>query len=112
MAAGRHSEAVPVLRKALMLDGSQDRTRNNLGFALAVTGQDKAAWRVFRSSANEGSARYQLALAQELRGDNQAALESYRQALEVDPDLDQATEAVSRLTQPTQPEVLSQEEEQ
>jgi len=112
MAAGRHSEAVPILRKALMLDGSQDRTRNNLGFALAVTGQDKAAWRVFRSSANEGNARYQLALAQELRGDNQAALESYREALEVDPDLDQATEAIARLTQPTQSEVLSQEEEQ
>lgn len=112
MAAGRHSEAVPILRKALMLDGSQDRTRNNLGFALAVTGQDKAAWRVFRSSANEGNARYQLALAQELRGDNQAAIESYRQALEVDPDLDQATEAIARLTQPPPSEVLSQEEEQ
>ena len=94
-----------------MLDGSQDRTRNNLGFALAVTGQDKAAWRVFRSSANEGNARYQLALAQELRGDNAAALSSYRLALAKDPDLDEASEAIARLTQTTSSEVLSQEKE-
>ena len=112
MAAGRHAEAVTVLRKALMLDGSQDRTRNNLGFALAVTGQDKAAWRVFRSSANEGNARYQLALAQELRGDNAAALASYRLALEVDPDLDEANDAVARLTEPAPSEVSSEHKEQ
>ena len=112
MAAGRHAEAVPVLRRALMLDGSQDRTRNNLGFALAVTGQDKAAWRVFRSSANEGAARYQLALAQELRGDNEAALKSYQKAIEVDPDLSEADEAIDRLTDNSPPEVSSKEEEQ
>ncbi len=111
MAAGRHADAVPVLRKALMLDGSQDRTRNNLGFALAVTGQDKAAWRVFRSSANEGNARFQLALAQELRGDTEAALASYRQALDVDPDLEEASEAVARLTTSVPPDVSSNDED-
>lgn len=100
MAAGRHAEAVEVLRTALMLDGSQDRTRNNLGFALAVTGQDKAAWRVLRSSTNEGNARYNLALAQEMRGDTEAAIKSYRLALKADPELDAATEAVARLTTP------------
>jgi Flp pilus assembly protein TadD len=100
MAAGRHEEAVEVLRTALMLDGSRDRTRNNLGFALAVTGRDKAAWRVLRSSANEGNARYNLALAQEVRGDNDSALASYKLAIEADPDLDAANEAVARLTAP------------
>ena len=100
-------KAVDVLRTALMLDGSQDRTRNNLGFALAVTGQDKAAWRVLRSSANEGNARYNLALAQEMRGDNEAA-ESYRLAIKADPGLDAAAEAVARLTAP---DVESQTEE-
>ena len=93
-------EAVDVLRTALMLDGSQDRTRNNLGFALAVTGQDKAAWRVLRSSANEGNARYNLALAQEMRGDTEAAIKSYKLAIKADPELDAATEAVARLTAP------------
>ena len=82
--------------------------RNNLGFALAVTGQDKAAWRVLRSSANEGNARYNLALAQEMRGDNEAALESYRLAIKADPGLDAAAEAVARLTAP---DVESQTEE-
>lgn len=100
MAAGRHEEAVDVLRTALMLDGSQDRTRNNLGFALAVTGKDKAAWRVLRSSSDEGNARYNLALAQEMRGDTAAALKSYTMAIEADPELDAATEAVARLTAP------------
>ena len=108
MAAGRHAEAVDVLRTALMLDGSQDRTRNNLGFALAVTGQDKAAWRVLRSSANEGNARYNLALAQEMRGDNEAAIASYRLAIKADPGLDAAADAVARLTAP---DVESQTEE-
>ena len=100
MAAGRHDEAVDVLRTALMLDGSQDRTRNNLGFALAVTGKDKAAWRVLRSSANEGNARYNLALAQEMRGDIEAAIKSYKLAIQADPGLDAATAAVARLTEP------------
>ena len=101
MAAGRHEEAVEVLRTALMLDGSQDRTRNNLGFALAVTGQDKAAWRVLRSSTSESNARYNLALAQEVRGDLEAAIASYRSALESDPSLDAAVEALSRLAPPS-----------
>jgi Flp pilus assembly protein TadD len=98
MAAGRHAEAVTVLRKALMLNGAQARTRNNLGFALVITGQDKAAWRVLRSSTNEENARYNLALAQELRGDNAAAIASYKRALKADPDFEEATSAIARLT--------------
>jgi len=98
MASGQHEEAVVVLRKALMLDGSQPRTRNNLGFALAVTGKDKAAWRVFKAGTDEASARYNLALAQELRGDNTAAINSYKLVLDADPGLTAASEALDRLT--------------
>ena len=111
MAAGRHEEAVVILRKALMLDGSRARTRNNLGFALAVTGQDRAAWRVLRTSDAEGNARYNLALAQELRGDNEAALGSYRKALKADPDLEEANSAITRLTAEPSPKVESNAED-
>ena len=112
MAAGKHKEAVPILRTALMLDGSQPKTRNNLGFALAVAGEDKAALRVLRAGSNMGAARYNLALAQELRGDTEDAMESYRLALEANPDLDEATQAIARLSEATQSEVSSTEEEQ
>lgn len=112
MAAGRHNEAVPILRTALMLDGSQPKTRNNLGFALAVTGEDKAALRVLRAGVSDDSARYNLALAQELRGDSEQALTSYKLALKANPNLEAATQAISRLSQPTQTEVSSSDAEQ
>lgn len=112
MAAGRHADAVPILRSALMLDGSQPRTRNNLGFALAVSGQDKAAFRVLRAGSNDGSARYNLALAQELRGDAEEAIASYRQALDANPDLSKASDAIARLSKPTPPAVLLPPEDQ
>jgi Flp pilus assembly protein TadD len=112
MAAGRHTDAVPVLRSALMLDGSQAKTRNNLGFALAVSGQDKAALRVLRAGSNDWSARYNLALAQELRGDTQEAIASYLQALEANPDLSEATDAIARLSKLPQPAVSSPAEDQ
>ena len=111
MAAGRHSDAVPVLRSALMLDGSQAKTRNNLGFALAVSGQDKAALRVLRAGSNDGNARYNLALAQELRGDADEAIASYRQALEANPGLTEATEAIARLSKSAPTAVSSPSEE-
>ena len=98
MASGQHEEAVVVLRKALMLDGSQQRTRNNLGFALAVTGKDKAAWKIFKAGADEAAARYNLALAQEMRGDTAAAISSYERVLVADSSLTAASEALARLT--------------
>jgi Flp pilus assembly protein TadD len=107
MAAGRHEDAVDVLRKALMLDGSQERTRNNLGFSLATVGNDKAAWRVLRAGSNDASARYNLALAQELRGDMKMAIKSYKQALEANPDMSEATEALARLSSAVDPAVSS-----
>jgi len=112
MAAGRHAEAIPILRNALMLDASQAKTRNNLGFALAVSGEDKAAWRVLRAGTNDGSARYNLALAQELRGDAKNAIASYKQALEANPDLNAATEAIARLSETPQTAVSSPTEEE
>jgi Flp pilus assembly protein TadD len=98
MASGQTEEAVVVLRKALMLDGSQQRTRNNLGFALAVTGKDKAAWKVFKAGTDEASARYNLALAQEMRGDKAAAISNYELVLAADSTLTAASEALARLT--------------
>ena len=112
MAAGRHAEAVPILRTALMLDGSQPKTRNNLGFALAVSGEDKAALRVLRAGVSNDSAQYNLALAQELRGDPERALATYKLALKANPDLEAATQAIARLSETSKTEVSSEDEEQ
>ena len=97
MAAGRHTEAIEVLRKALMLDGSQDRTRNNLGLALAATGDDTAAWRVLKAGTDAVSAHTNLALAQEVRGDINAALNTYKAILSLEPDHTKAQAAIARL---------------
>jgi len=98
MAAGRHEDAVKALRKALAMDSSKLRTRNNLGFALVATNQDNQAWRVFRAGADTATAHTNLALAQELRGDLEAAKKSYEKALQSDPGNALARQALSRLT--------------
>jgi Flp pilus assembly protein TadD len=111
MSAGRHAEAVEVLRKALFNDASVMRTRNNLGFALVATGQDKAAWRVFRAGSDKANARYNLALAQEVRGDKEAAIVSYTAALVDNPDMALAQAALERLNRAsiTEPEAKDDE---
>jgi Flp pilus assembly protein TadD len=112
MASGQHAEAVEVLRKALGLDSSKARTRNNLGFALAATGEDKQAFRVLRAGTDTATAYTNLALAQELRGDLDAAKASYTEALSSDPDRIAATEALQRLSGPLVPsEVASPDKE-
>ena len=100
MAAGRSEEAVESLRRALLLDSSNRRTRNNLGFALVATSQDDKAYRVFRAGGNEAIAHTNLALAQELRGDTQAAKSSYGKAIAADPDAQVARQALQRLSAP------------
>jgi len=113
MAVGQNDEAITALRRALILDGSRERTRNNLGFALAAAGQDKAAWRVLRAGKDSASARYNLALAQELRGDLDAARTSYSDALSENPDLNDAKQALIRLEPDVtdSPDVSSTEQE-
>jgi Flp pilus assembly protein TadD len=98
MAAGRHAEAVTTLREALSLDSSKLRTRNNLGFALVATEQDEAAFRVFRAGGDAVTAHSNLAMAQEIRGDNAAAKASYEAVLAADPDHLMAVEALRRLS--------------
>jgi Tfp pilus assembly protein PilF len=65
---------------------------------LAATGDDAAAWRVLKAGNNEADARTNLALAQEARGDTESALNSYRQAIQSNPDLESAQEAIDRLS--------------
>ncbi len=100
MAGGRYEEAIKVLRKALTLGGSQARIRNNLGFALVATKRDTAAFRVFRASVDPATAHTNLALAQELRGDLDAATASYGRALAANPDHAAAKDALQRLQAP------------
>ena len=104
MTAGRNDEAVTALRKALELDSSSQRTRNNLGFALVATGEDKQAFRIFRAGNEAAAAHTNLALAQELRGDNEAAKISYGNAISADPDAQVARAALKRLSRQPTPE--------
>jgi Flp pilus assembly protein TadD len=100
----RPDEAVPALREALRLDASNIRTRNNLGYALVAAGRVDEAWRIFRSSAPEPDARYNLALGLELAGDTTRARDEYTRVLAADPDHAQAQDALARLdAEPTAP---------
>lgn len=88
--AGQWKEAEAAYRAGLTADPSAPRLYLNLGFALAAQGRDAEAMRAFRQSVDEAGALNNLALAQQLRGDTDAARRMFKQALESTPTLPQA----------------------
>ena len=86
----RHQQAVDVYKKALKLDPNQRNTYVNLGFALALLKQEAEAKKVFEQVLREGEVLNNLALARELRGDEQGAVKLYAEALEANPRLEVA----------------------
>ncbi len=97
-AAGRTEQAVEAFKRALALDPGSGVTYNNLGFAYGKLGRDDDALAAFRQAGPEALAWANLGLARELRGDTAEAMEAYRRALELEPGLPQARDALARLT--------------
>ncbi len=107
---GRHLDAVAAYRKALSLDPTLSRSRNNLGFSLAALERDDEALAAFHAAArldastnpkqSEAAALYNLGLGQDLRGDTDAARDSYAAALEAWPDHAAASAALEQEDEP------------
>lgn len=91
---GRSKE---LLQRSLELDGTQTRTRNNLAFALVCTGDHREALRMFRSTAPEADARYNLGVAYERIGEMVSALTWYQEAVTSDPLHPKAVPALARI---------------
>jgi Flp pilus assembly protein TadD len=82
---GRSREAVPLLEEALRLDPADARLRNNLGFALAGTGDFPRAARQLELAGTKAQARNNLGLAYERAGNLARAYEQYLEAVQLDP---------------------------
>lgn len=102
--AGRDEEAVHALQSAVTLNNTAPRYQRNLGFALFQAGRTDEALAAFRAADPPATAVYNLGVAVELSGDPEAARARYREALRLDPDHDQASEALARLTVESPPE--------
>jgi len=108
--AGRHQEAIAAYERALTLNPTLARARNNLGFSLVALERDAQALVAFRAAArldptanpkqSDAAALYNLGLGQDLRGDPEAARDSYAAALEAWPDHAAASAALEQEDEP------------
>jgi Flp pilus assembly protein TadD len=98
--AGRWEKAEIAYRQGLKVDPGANRLFLNLGFALAAQGKDEEALRTFRQSLDTAGALNNLALAQQLRGDTDAARRMFKQALAENPSLPQALANLDALQPP------------
>ncbi len=104
-AGGRHEDAIMAYQEALRLDPDLHRARNNYAFSLAALGQDDQAWKQFLAAQSplsgpetaQANAWLNLGLAQQGRGDTEAARESFQRALDLVPGHSRATDALASL---------------
>lgn len=97
LAADLPQEALPALEKAVDINSSETRYRNNLALAQAGVGRARDALRTFMSTSSRPNAHFNVATALERFGRPEEALEHYDQALKLDPNLETARHAVARL---------------
>jgi Flp pilus assembly protein TadD len=81
---GRSREAIALLEEALRLDPADARPRNNLGFALAASGDFPRAAHQFELAGTKAQARNNLGFAYERAGNLAQAYEQYLEAVQLD----------------------------
>jgi Flp pilus assembly protein TadD len=81
---GQPREAIPLLEEALQAEPGSARLRNNLGFALARTGDFAGAERQFRLGGTPAQGRNNLGFAYESSGNLAQAYELYLESLRLD----------------------------
>jgi len=102
--ADQPEEALEALERAVTLDSSQERYRNNLGHAQVANGDDKNALRTFMSTASRADAAYNVAVAHERFGQNEDAILYYEQAIQSEADHTLAHDALARLSKSSEDE--------
>lgn len=98
---GRDADALAAYERAVGLNTANPRARANLANLALRLGRLEVANTQFRELLRLGyeraRSRYGLGMVAERRGDRAAAAEEYRRALELDPNLSLAREALARL---------------
>jgi Flp pilus assembly protein TadD len=94
---GRPELAQQVLMTALEINPHDERAINNLAMAYGLTGQFDKAFAIFRRKLDEAEALSNLGYVATQTGDFKFATECYSRALSLDPQLNEAGEALAQL---------------
>ena len=95
--SGDSVQAAQMLKKSLALNPGYKTAQNNLGIVLAAQEQDEASLAAFQQTGSLADALNNLAYMQSQRGDLAAARQTYLKALDFDPELKPAAEALVAL---------------
>ena len=94
---GRPELAQQVLMTALEINPRDERAINNLAMAYGLTGQFDKAFATFRRKLDEAEALSNLGYVATQAGDIKFATECYSRALSLNPQLNEAAEALAQL---------------
>lgn len=93
----RHAEAEVCFRRALQLQPAHARVRNNLGISLAMQGRLPESFAAFSEVSGPAAAYSNLGVVLMRQGKTDMARDHFRQAVEQDPSLIQATTLLAQL---------------
>jgi Flp pilus assembly protein TadD len=98
MSVKQYENAHISLEKATTLDATQPKYLTNLAYNLVALGRTDEALSAFLSVATKANAHAQFALALELKGATDLAINHYETALQLEPSHHAAVMALNRLT--------------
>ena len=101
-------DAVAMMRQAIQLDAKNPLYRNNIATVLVDQGKVQEAFRQLREVNGEAVAHYNLGYLLNKKGQQQAALQHFIQAVNADPDMEAARNWVTYLHRSTAQARLSQ----
>lgn len=93
--------AEKLLREAHAKKPSDQRTTNNLALVIGMKGKTDESMELLKKSGDEASALASMAYIRFKRGETDQARQLYAEALELNPDLKEAKQALARLGKPT-----------
>ena len=98
---GHWAEAETYLRRAVAADKTNKRAWVNLGLALAQQGKYQESIEVFQKAVSPAEAQANIGFVLVVQGKRAEAAAAYRKALELEPTLKTAQNALVRLESPT-----------
>jgi Tfp pilus assembly protein PilF len=93
-------QAVTALKRATDLEPANLEYATNYGWCLARCGRDEESWNVFRRHGGDAKAYYRLALMAKHLGKNEHSKQYLTMALQIDPQLAEASELLASLERP------------
>ena len=94
-------QAVAALKRATELEPTNMDYASNYGWCLARCERDEESWNVFRRHCGDEKAYYRLALMAKHLGKNEHSKQYLTMALQMDPQLAEASDLLASLERPT-----------